>query len=92
MNIEQTDSMEKAKEYAEKYNVNENDLKNEESDLEKVIQITVNENGLPNVGFNNLSVSEVIGLLNLALTTMQYETIGKLTIQKHLYNMSMNIK
>ena len=95
MSSDINESMQKAQEYAEKYNKELNDVTEEEPSLEdssvKVLQITINDLGLPNINYNNLTLSEVVGLLDMAKKTVEYETLGKVFIQKKLNNIVANI-
>lgn len=95
MSSDINESMQKAQEYAEKYNKELNDLTEEETSLEdtsvKVLQITINDLGLPNINYNNLTLAEVVGLLDMAKKTVEYETLGKVFIQKKLNNIVANI-
>ena len=95
MSSDINESMQKAQEYAEKYNKELNDVTEEETSLEdtsvKVLQITINDLGLPNINYNNLTLSEVVGLLDMAKKTVEYETLGKVFIQKKLNNIVANI-
>lgn len=95
MSSDINESMQKAQEYAEKYNKELNDVTEEDTSLEdssvKVLQITINDLGLPNINYNNLTLSEVVGLLDMAKKTVEYETLGKVFIQKKLNNIVANI-
>ena len=95
MSSDINESMQKAQEYAEKYNKELNDVTEEETSLEdssvKVLQITINDLGLPNINYNNLTLAEVVGLLDMAKKTVEYETLGKVFIQKKLNNIVANI-
>ena len=95
MSSDINESMQKAQEYAEKYNKELNDVTEEEISLEdtsvKVLQITINDLGLPNINYNNLTLAEVVGLLDMAKKTVEYETLGKVFIQKKLNNIVANI-
>ena len=95
MSSDINESMQKAQEYAEKYNKELNDVTGEETSLEdtsvKVLQITINDLGLPNINYNNLTLAEVVGLLDMAKKTVEYETLGKVFIQKKLNNIVANI-
>ena len=95
MSSDINESMQKAQEYAEKYNKELNDVTNDEPSLEdtsvKVLQITINDLGLPNINYNNLTLAEVVGLLDMAKKTVEYETLGKVFIQKKLNNIVANI-
>lgn len=95
MSSDINESMRKAQEYAEKYNKELNDVTEEETSLEdtsvKVLQITINDLGLPNINYNNLTLAEVVGLLDMAKKTVEYETLGKVFIQKKLNNIVANI-
>ena len=89
------ESIQKAQEYAEKYSEELNNVTNEESSWEdtsvKLLQITINDLGLPNINYNNLTLAEVVGLLDMAKKTVEYETLGKVFIQKKLNNIVANI-
>ena len=95
MSSDINESMQKAQEYAEKYSEELNDVTEEETSLEdtsvKVLQITINDLGLPNINYNNLTLAEVVGLLDMAKKTVEYETLGKVFIQKKLNNIVANI-
>ena len=95
MSSDINESMQKAQEYAEKYNKELNDITEEDISLEdssvKVLQITINDLGLPNINYNNLTLAEVVGLLDMAKKTVEYETLGKVFIQKKLKNIVANI-
>ena len=95
MSSDINESMQKAQEYAEKYNKELNDITEEDISLEdssvKVLQITINDLGLPNINYNNLTLAEVVGLLDMAKKTVEYETLGKVFIQKKLNNIVANI-
>ena len=95
MSSDINESMQKAQEYAEKYNKELNDVTEEDTSLEdtsvKVLQITINDLGLPNINYNNLTLAEVVGLLDMAKKTVEYETLGKVFIQKKLNNIVANI-
>ena len=95
MSSDINESMQKAQEYAEKYSEELNNVTNEEPSLEdtsvKVLQITINDLGLPNINYNNLTLAEVVGLLDMAKKTVEYETLGKVFIQKKLNNIVANI-
>lgn len=95
MSSDINESMQKAQEYAEKYNKELNDVTEEDISLEdtsvKVLQITINDLGLPNINYNNLTLAEVVGLLDMAKKTVEYETLGKVFIQKKLNNIVANI-
>ena len=89
------ESIQKAQDYAEKYSEELNNTTQEEPSLEdssvKVLQITINDLGLPNINYNNLTLPEVVGLLDMAKKTVEYETLGKVFIQKKLNNIVANI-
>lgn len=95
MSSDINESMQKAQEYAKKYDKELNDVTEEEPSLEdssvKVLQITINDLGLPNINYNNLTLAEVVGLLDMAKKTVEYETLGKVFIQKKLNNIVANI-
>lgn len=95
MSSDINESIQKAQEYAEKYSEELNNVTNEEPSLEdtsvKVLQITINDLGLPNINYNNLTLAEVVGLLDMAKKTVEYETLGKVFIQKKLNNIVANI-
>ena len=95
MSSDINESIQKAQEYAEKYNKELNDVPEEDTSLEdssvKVLQITINDLGLPNINYNNLTLAEVVGLLDMAKKTVEYETLGKVFIQKKLNNIVANI-
>ena len=95
MSSDINESMQKAQEYAEKYNKELNDVTEEDTSIEdtsvKVLQITINDLGLPNINYNNLTLAEVVGLLDMAKKTVEYETLGKVFIQKKLNNIVANI-
>ena len=90
MSSDINESMQKAQDYAKKYDKELNDVSEEETSLEdssvKVLQITINDLGLPNINYNNLTLAEVVGLLDMAKKTVEYETLGKVFIQKKLNN------
>lgn len=95
MNSDINESMQKAQDYAKKYDKELNDVIEEDTSLEdssvKVLQITINDLGLPNINYNNLTLAEVVGLLDMAKKTVEYETLGKVFIQKKLNNIVANI-
>ena len=95
MSSDINESMQKAQDYAKKYDKELNDVTEEEPSLEdssvKVLQITINDLGLPNINYNNLTLAEVVGLLDMAKKTVEYETLGKVFIQKKLNNIVANI-
>ena len=95
MSSDINESIQKAQEYSEIYSEELNNVTNEEPSLEdtsvKVLQITINDLGLPNINYNNLTLAEVVGLLDMAKKTVEYETLGKVFIQKKLNNIVANI-
>ena len=95
MSSDINESMQKAQKYAEKYSEELNNTTQEQPSLEdtsvKVLQITINDLGLPNINYNNLTLAEVVGLLDMAKKTVEYETLGKVFIQKKLNNIVANI-
>ena len=95
MSSDINESMQKAQDYAKKYDKELNDVTEEDTSLEdssvKVLQITINDLGLPNINYNNLTLAEVVGLLDMAKKTVEYETLGKVFIQKKLNNIVANI-
>jgi hypothetical protein len=59
---------------------------------QKIIQITFSDTGLPNINYNNMTVPEILGTLELSKSILQSKTIGTPILQQHLYNIAQSIQ
>ena len=97
-------TLEKALAYKEKYKgtYEESDEKSPESPEEdsgkipsdqKVIQIIVNDQGIPEISYNlsALSVAELIGVLEMSKRLLLKKSIDSAILQQNMYNMLQSL-
>lgn len=59
---------------------------------QKIIQITFSDTGLPNINYNNMTIPEILGTLELSKAILQSKTVGTPILQQHLYNIAQSIQ
>ena len=70
----------------EKELAQEMELLTQES-LPKVVQLTINEQGLPEINYQSMTVTEVLGLLEFAKEMLLQRRIGNAVYKHNLTNM-----